>query len=79
MKVTKRQLQRIIKEEKAKLNENARREARQNFEFAADDLIAAYIKDGINDPSGIHRAMVDIIDNLIADASLDGEIDSSRY
>jgi len=83
MKITKRQLKRIIKEEKRKiLSENApvsRRQARRDFEFAADELIAAYAREGESDPSAVYRELVDILDNLMADIDLGGEIDSSRW
>ena len=96
MKITKRQLRRIIKEEKKKLLREqpyspprpgeqgsadglSRKEARRALEFAADEYIYARSREGETDPSAIYRELTDIIENLLVDAELDGQIDTSRY
>ena len=97
MKITKRQLRRIIKEERRKLLESnpygapprpgeqgsadglSRKEARRSLEFAADEYIYARNREGETDPSAIFRELTDIIENLLVDAELDGEIDTSMY
>ena len=82
MKITKRQLKRIIKEEKAKLLKEMRRpmttEA-DDLEFAMDEYIRARVQQGNDDPSMFHREIVAIADELLGDAMLDSRIDTSRY
>ena len=78
MKITKRQLRRIIKEEKRKLLREGS-SAYMDLQFALDEYIAARVAEGETDPSAIHREIIDVADNLLADAELDGAIDTSRY
>ena len=83
MKITKRHLRRIIREEKRKiLKEQATHapgEAEGELEFAIDEYIRARSSEGITDPSQVHREVVSILDRMIDDADLGGEIDASRY
>ncbi len=44
-----------------------------------DEYIKARVADGEDDPSRLHREMVAIADQLLADADLSGAIDASRY
>jgi hypothetical protein len=83
MKISRRQLRRIIKEEKRKLLKeqatHAPGEAEGEFELAVDDYIMARVADGELDPSALHREMVAIIDEMLEDATLDGQIETERY
>ena len=81
MKITKRQLRRIIKEEKRKLlSEVDTINAKNELELVMDEYIKARVMDGETDSSRLHREIVGIADSLLADAELgDGNIDTSRY
>ena len=85
MKITKRQLRRIIKEEKQKLLREAfdgpfSRKAADDLAFAMDEFIESRVKEGEEDASQLHREIVEIADSMLADAELsDGSIDASRY
>ena len=79
MKVTKNQLRRIIKEERAKLLSEASNDL-LDLEFAIDEFVSSRVADGETDASVIHRAIVYVADKVLKDASLaDGVIDKSRY
>lgn len=82
MKITKRQLKRIIKEEHRKLINEMRRPMTtwaDELEFAMDEYIKARVQQGEDDPSLLHREIVAIADALLSDAMLDSRIDTSRY
>jgi len=82
MKLTKKQIRRIIKENKANLLKEMRRpmttEA-DELEFAMDEYIKARVRRGEDDPSLLHREIVAILDELLGDSMLDSRIDISRY
>ena len=80
MKITKRQLKRLIKEEKQKLlKEVDTINAKNELEIVIDEYIKARVMDGVTDPSQVHREVVSVLDRMIDDADLGGEIDASRY
>ena len=82
MKLTKKQIRRIFKENKANLLKEMRRpmttEA-DELEFAMDEYIKARVRRGEDDPSLLHREIVAILDELLGDSMLDSRIDISRY
>ena len=83
MKITKNQLRRIIKEERAKLLKESRRPstpAADNLEFAMDEYIKARALDGETDQMNIQAEIQGIMDSLWDDVSMQyGQIDTSRY
>jgi hypothetical protein len=74
MKITKRQLRRIINEARRPMSTEA-----DELEFAMDEYLKARVQDGEDDPSRLHREMVAIADQLLDDASAGGVIDTSRW
>jgi len=80
MKVTKRQLKRIIREEKRRLiNEMHGMDTKNALEFAISEYVQARVTEGQTDPSAIHREILQVADEYLADADLGGAIDTSRY
>ena len=82
MKITKRQLRRIIKEERAKLNEigeDIPMLPENELEYAVDDFVEAAVKVGMTADQA-EDAIMSIVRRVLDDSSLDdGELDRSRY
>lgn len=80
MKITKRQLKRIIKEERRRLiREMHGMDTLNSLEFAISEYVQARVTEGETDPSAIYREIVRVVDDYLADADFGGAIDSSRY
>ena len=83
MKVTKRQLRKIIKEEKSKLlreDAGALDSARAELEFALDEFIEANVLAGVTDAQAVRYDAMSILDNLMSDHwAKTGDPDLSRY
>ncbi len=83
MKITKRQLRRIIKEEKARLlNEFRRPQTTEadELEFALDEYIKARVAAGESDQQRISEEIRAVMDQLWADVGMEyGKIDQSRW
>ena len=83
MKISKRQLKRIIKEERSKLLKEFRRpqttEA-DNLEFALDEYIKERVLIGENSQQRINDEIQAVLDALWNDIDMEyGEIDQSRW
>ena len=83
MRVTKRQLKRIIREEKQKLlreDAGALDSARAELEFALDEFIEANVLAGVTDAQAVRYDAMGILDKLIDDHwARTGKPDLSRY
>ena len=81
MKITKRQLKRIIKEEKRRILKEGMHgmDTKNALEFAISEYVAARVTEGQTDPSAIYREIVQMLDDYLADADFGGSIDTSRY
>ena len=83
MKITKRQLRRIIKEEKAKLFEQGeflQVEAASALEFAMDEYAQARAQQGMADGGILREEIETILNRWLSDVSLHtGEMDTSRW
>ena len=53
--------------------------ARDELEFWISEYVQARATNGETDPSVLHREMVQMLDDYLADADLEGAIDTSRY
>ena len=82
MKVTKRQLRRIIKEERAKLNElgeDIPMLPENELEYAVDEFVEAAVKVGMTADQA-ENAIMSIVRRVLDDSSLaGGDLDRSRY
>ena len=80
MKITKRQLKRIIKEEKAKILKEQRGPEADSLELALDDYIGARVLAGVDDQQDIQREIQSIMSRLWGDIEMQyGRIDKSRW
>ena len=83
MKITRKQLRRIIKEEKQNIlreDAGALDSARAELEFALDEFIEANVLAGVKDAQAVRHDAMGILDKLIDDHwARTGEPDLSRY
>jgi hypothetical protein len=83
MKVTKRQLKRIIKEERTALMKEGYPQTAETdaLEFAIDDYIKSRVlNDDEDDPAVLKSELMDVLDTAIDNATFGSDwIDKSRY
>jgi len=84
MKITKRQLRRIIKEEKAKLMSKAHPRATADnavagLMFSLDEYGMARAAAGVTDAETIRQEIMAELEAWLSDATIDGTLDTSRW